>query len=162
MFFDEYHSQKKVQTLVFRSPALARYVFEIIDIIDFFPIKYICCLHGPRDTCLSILEWNAKRVSAGEKPILPRHDVYEAAQFFMSYYNPILRLDSVESKKSLMYAKYEDAATTPGDTAAALADFTGLDLSDFDPGAGWSDNSHDFQSERDTNFAVTKLYGKAP
>lgn len=162
MFFDEYKEQQKVDTLIFRSPALSRYIFELINLIDFVPTKYICCLRDPRDTCVSIMDWNAKRVSAGEQPILPRHDVYEAAQFFMSYYNSILRLDKVEPNKNLMFAKYEDAVTAPGGTIATLAEFTDLDLSDFDSDAGWSANSHDFQSERDTNFAVTKLYGRPP
>ena len=161
-FSDEYFLKQQVGTLVFRSPALTRYVFELLNLMNFAPTKYVCCLRDPRDACLSIMEWNAKLVSSGSRPILRCHDAHEAAEFFMGYYNRMLRFRDVIAKREVMFVKYEDAVSAPEQTVAALGSFTGLDLSSFNPAAGWPENSHDFQAECDLNFAVTPLYGKAP
>ena len=159
---DEYFLKQQVGTLVFRSPALTRYVFELRNLMNLALTKYVCCLRDPRDACLSIMEWNAKLVSSGAKPVLRRHDVHEAAEFFMGYYNRMLRFHDVIAKREVLIVKYEDAVSAPAQTVAALGAFTGLDLSDFDPAGGWPENSHDFQAARDLNFAVTPLYGAPP
>lgn len=162
LFCDEYFLCQQVDTLVFRSPALTRYIFEMLNLMNFAPTKFVCCLRDPRDACLSILEWNAKLVSSGAKPVLRRQDAHAAAEFFMGYYNRILRFRDVVEKRDVKFLKYEESVSAPAETVAALGGFTGLDLSAFDPSAQWPENSHDFQAESDLNFAVTPLYGQAP
>lgn len=162
MFMDEYYAQETAGTLVFRNPALSRYIFELYNLLNFTTTRFICCLRDPRDACASILDWNFTLLDSGQKPVLPAHNAHAAATFFMSYYNPVVKFQALNKKCDLLFVKYEDLVQEPKAAATRLGAFTGLDLSTFAPDAGSREGAHDFQAERDTNFAVTPLYGQAP
>lgn len=172
LFMDQYYEQESLKasglkasdlkTLVFRNPALARYIFELHTLLNFTKTRFICCLRDPRDACASILEWNFMQIDTGQKQVLPSHNAPAAARFFMSYYNPVIKFQALGRKADLLFMKYEDLVQDPKAAATRLDAFTGLDLAAFEADAGWQTDAHDFQAERDTNFAVTPLYGAAP
>lgn len=162
LFCDAYHAQQKTPTIVFRSPALTRYFNVMQDLFTFAPTKFICCVRDPRDTCVSLLDWNARAIEKGRAPILEAPTAETAAEFYMGYYNGILALKDRVDPNRLMFVRYEDAIREAKKMASQIGQFAGVQLDGFDPAAPWPDNSYDFQKDKDTNLAVTPLYGKPP
>ncbi len=163
MFFDAYYRQQGVSRLVFRSPGITRYFTELCELIDFVPVKFVCCVRDPRDACVSLLEWNRRTIEKGQRrPILPAPTATAAAMFFMDYYKDILAAREGVEPSVLTFVRYEDATGDARRVAKSLEAFTGIDLSDFDPEAPWPEQSYDFQARKAANLAVTPLYGEPP
>lgn len=162
LFCDAYHGQQKTPTIVFRSPALTRYFNVLQDLFTFAPTRFVCCVRDPRDTCVSLLDWNDRAIKRGRAPILDAPTAETAAEFYMGYYNGILALRDRIDPNRLMFVRYEDAIRDAQKTAGQIGQFARVNLEGFDPNAPWPDNSYDFQKDKETNLAVTPLYGKPP
>lgn len=158
------HIGEKYQTgvCVFRAPILTKTLPEIAALLRYQGIdaRFLCLVRDPRDTVLSLKEWNRKRLASEKPPIMKGRQSYpDLAHFYMSYYARLLK--EKDNIQNLKFIRYESLITDTQNQVAEIAGFTGLDLSAYNPQAAWTRTEVDL-SDKNPNVSecITDLYGK--
>jgi len=145
------------QHLVLKSTTLTPYAADALDLIA--DCKVIVGVRDPRDIVASQLEVDIKerRIAPGQHT---QAHIERLASDVMRAYEKCLRaLPRVSDR--LHFVRYEDLVLSPREVVEKLSEWTGLDLSDFDPQNAWARSLRDFAADRAAGSAyVTDLFGK--
>jgi hypothetical protein len=142
--------------LVVKSILLTPHCLVALDLLE--DCRVVVSVRDPRDVIASQLEIALKQ---GRLPP-GRHagaDIRRLAAEVVRAYQPCLSAGT--ARERLRIVRYEDLVLTPRDVVAGLAEWSGLDLSGFDPDRAWARSLRDFEADRAAGSAyVTELFGK--
>ncbi len=136
------------------------------EITPFFPVlaeliptaKFVTSVRDPKDAVTSMLKVAEKQVAQGRSSnmVAIGRDMANLTKLFMSFYRGLQKMPK-EALTRHKFLKYEDLVLKTSVVLPKLSEFTGLDLSDYDPAADWK-----YTRPREENVAFdTKIRGKA-
>ncbi len=145
-------------SVIWKSPELSLYFREAWDLLP--EARFLVTARDPRDQVAS--EWRVVDKRRGDEEdlrILRERDFMKLARNYNRYYRPILELTARFPDRIFMQ-RYEDLVLTPRHAIAKIEEFTGLDLSNFDPLKSWPRVAASYWAYG-TSPSDTPYYGKA-
>jgi hypothetical protein len=142
---------------VVKSIMLTPHCLAAIELLE--TCKVVISVRDPRDVIASQLDVAVKegRVGPGGHR---EADIERMAGQIMRAYAACLKAGA-GGRERLHVQRYEDLVASPREAVATLAEFTGLDLSGFDPANAWARSLRDFDADRAAGSAyITELFGK--
>jgi hypothetical protein len=129
-----------VEHLVLKNPEFINFKPELDRLLP--ESKHVVCIRDPRDQIVSELDVGRRQIEKGIDGNAARafrdRDVRSLAGRYVGYYRNILE----GRTENTSFVRYEDLIQRLGDTLAALGEFTGFDVSGFDPQAPWKRFEH--------------------
>lgn len=144
--------------LVVKSIMLTPHCLTALDLLD--DCKVVISMRDPRDVIASQLEIAVKeqQVAAGQHR---EADIRRMAVQMMRAYEGCMKAGP-DGRERLRIQRYEELVSAPRDVVGELCEFTGLDLTGFDPSNAWARSLRDFEADRAAGSSyVTELFGKA-
>ncbi|MEH6475957.1 MAG: sulfotransferase, partial [Sneathiella sp.] len=142
--------------LVLKHPEMTPY-FPVL--AKFLPqARFVTALRDPKDAVTSMLAVADRQRKLGRTSNmrLADRDMEKLTNLFMNFYKGLNRIPNQKPRR-MIYLKYETFATDPKVLFPALMEFTGLDLTKYDPTADWK-----YARPRSRNTAFdTDIRGKA-
>jgi len=116
------------------------------EMTPFFPLlakflpsaRFIVALRDPKDVVASMLAVAERQEKMGRMSNMLQagRDMQKLTNLFMNFYRGLNRIPN-QTPRKLAYIKYETLVTEPESLFPALMEFTGLDLTKYDPTADW-------------------------
>jgi hypothetical protein len=123
----------KPGTLVLKNPELSLHLAALIEI---WPgCRIVACVRDPRDQVASEFDVHERQLAMGE-PAAAAIDAAALARTWVRYVQPLVDAARRVPERVLLL-RYEDLVAWSPETMARLAQFVGLDLSDYVPGERW-------------------------
>jgi len=142
--------------LVLKHPEMTPYFPLLAKLIP--SARFVTTVRDPKDAIASMLAVAERQKQLGRTSNmrLAERDMEKLTNLFLSFYRGLNRIPN-KNPRRMIYLKYETFATDPRALFPALMEFTGLDLTKYDPTADWK-----YARPRSRNTAFdTDIRGKA-
>jgi hypothetical protein len=145
--------------LVLKEPHLTQHFPDVAELID--DARFILIVRDPRDVVASMLEVGERIKSKGRPSPFGTDDAEKLGNHFKSFYAASVNCTAPGFEDRCLYVKYERLVGEPTAEIERLRKFTGLSLTELDPGASWreSDGGEDAMLNYYDGWATT-LFGK--
>lgn len=142
--------------LVLKHPEMTPYFPLLAKLLP--QARFVMTVRDPKDVIASMLAVaeRQKKLGRTSNMRLAERDMEKLTNLFLSFYRGLNRIPNKKPRR-MIYLKYETFATDPKPLFPALMEFTGLDLTKYDPTAEWK-----YARPRSRNTAFdTDIRGKA-
>jgi hypothetical protein len=148
---DNYNNPKHI---VLKHPQLTPYFPLLHELAQ--EARFVIIVRDPRDMVASAI--SAKARGAGE---FQDTDPQQIAKSLIDYYAPCVNCKLEKFRRNTIYVKYEDLVQSPHQVVGALQEFTGIDLSNFNPNMENIRTEIKFDEKRENRRPLhSKYYGK--
>jgi hypothetical protein len=126
-------------SLMLKSPEISLYFSEALELLP--DAKFVIATRDPRDQVASEWSIHERRLAEPtsgwrERKTVRLRPFKRIARQYVNYYEPVLAAETRYLGR-VHFVKYEDLVQHPARTLADLGEFTGLDLSGYEPSAPW-------------------------
>jgi hypothetical protein len=121
--------------LVLKEPHLTMLFPELGELLP--KARFLCVVRDPRDAIASMVKVGGRLHEAGVQDemarMFTRRNMDELTRFFLSFYEPALRVRRPEFQRRVLLLRYEDLVEQPQRAIEVIRGFTGLRIAAFDP-----------------------------
>ncbi|MDP6890465.1 MAG: sulfotransferase [Phycisphaerales bacterium] len=157
-FLNDVRARHDANVAVLKEPAMGPSLPLLLDTIP--DALIIAIARDPRSIVLSMREWGRRSRDRGADSHFESATTAELAEEVANAYRQLTRLPAEFAGDRIFFLRYEDLVHEPLWTSRVLAAVTGLDLSNYNPSAGWDVAKMGFGSGTPRDDAKTPLYGK--
>jgi len=135
---------KNAENIVLKDPFLTPN-FKILAAI--YPdARFFIPIRDPRDNITSIIKVIDKTLSQGRHNQLTEMsgNIEALCDFYMSFYNKIFETDEKLLEGKLYFSVHEQLVKNTKESIEKMENFSGLDISKYDPASGWNNEPRSF------------------